>query len=581
MAITAGNKEFSEGWAPLFSSGHLHVLCVVLLCVAAVLRFSHLGDADFGLDEILHLHVAEQLLQGNPPALPSGFIYDRGLPFSYLVALAGSMGGFNEYTLRIPSAILGVLIILLVYWITTRWFSASAGLCAAFLTTFSPIEVAMSREVRMYTLFQILFLFLLFFFYEGFETSPPINRNKRLRYPHLAQWISALNIRPAFLVLAGIFSLLAWEVHRLIQTAVSGVIVYLFLMGVIALGVRKMNLSIRLKYIGTCLLMLIGALGVFLFFPQKIEELISVTSIAPAWKVDQAYNWHYYRWLLLDEYPLIFGGLTILLLFGLTKQPQLVLFISLSLLVPIIMHSAVFPQKSYRYILHVLPLMYMLAGVGFSELFSFLWKEGLKLNIGGYIPPKMWPLVVSGVLGVGMLGMLINMPWFMRTVKDYANGFNAPHVSDVQHHNWKTAMTYISQHQKEGEVIISGYPLLSRYYGATQPLYFMNDSYKINNIGYNLRNEDGQLIDYTSGSVVLLTLDEFMKVVNSHPSGWAVTYRWRDERFWEKPSQPGSLSGSFPDEVIRYLQDNHNWEEVPGAPHMALWRWRRDPVSSS
>ena len=107
-------------------------LCLIVLFMAATLRISHLGDADYGLDEIFHVYVSQELLKGNPPVLPSGYHYERGLPYSWVVATARYVGGFNEVALRMPSVVFGLFVIVLVYWMTSRWFSPLAGIVAAF-----------------------------------------------------------------------------------------------------------------------------------------------------------------------------------------------------------------------------------------------------------------------------------------------------------------------------------------------------------------------------------------------------------------------------------------------------------------
>ncbi len=555
-------------------------ICIVLLCLASILRLSHLGDKDFGFDEVLHVYVAQELVQGNPPVLPSGYVYDRGLSFSYLVGLAGFLGGFSEFTLRIPSAVFGVLVMLFVYWATTRWFSASAGVVAAFLTTFSPMEVALSREVRMYTLFQFLYLLTIFLFYEGFETSSG-QITSRERFYKARKWTVDRQIRPLFLLFSGGIFMLAWETHKLIQPGISGVLAYTLLMGGFGLLTKKLDFSVRMKYIGGSFLLILAGFVFYFLFPEKVQELIGTTQAVPPWYQERAGNWNYYRWQLLDEYPIIFGSLTVSLVFCFIKNLKLGLFLTLSFFVPVFLHSVFFPQKSYRYIFHVLPIMYIMAGVGFGSVFSFLWSEGLKLNAQEYVSEKVWKLLVVGFLGFAVLGMLLNMPWFMRTVKDFSNNFQSPHITDVQHHHWKNVMEYISSHQKEGDVIISSYPLLSSYYGETQTLYFMNDTYDSNNKHANIRNEHGDLLDYTYGAIVLRTLENFKEVVKANPSGWIVTYRWRDERYWNHEDRPIPIDGSLPKEVVQYLRENYQLEDVPNSNDMALWRWNHEKVSES
>ncbi len=552
----------------------------MLLCIAALLRFSYLGDADFGLDEILHATVAEQLIQGNPPVLPSGYVYDRSLSFSYFVAFAGLMGGISEYSLRLPAAIFGVLLVLFVYWVTARWFSASAGLVAAFLVTFSPIEVALSREVRMYTLLQLLFLLILFLFYEGFETSPHVKKRNG-SFSRISEWVANLQIRPIFLVGASLLFLLAWEIHKLIQPGIAGIFVYILVMGSGALFVGNLAAPKRLKYVGSALCLIVGAVVGSVLFPEKIEEFIATTQAVPPWYQERAGNWNFYRWQLLDEYPIVFGSLAIPVVFCFIRNAKLSLFLALSFIIPFILHSVFFPQKSYRYIHHILPIMYIIAGVGFGEVFSFLWSAGQKLNSGDYFSRRIWTVFVAGILSVAIVALLMNMPWFKRTVKDFSTHFQSPHFTDVQHHNWNNVMTYISEHQKEGDVMISSYPLLASYYGATQPLYFMNDAYDSNNQEANIRDAGGRLLDYTFGGIVLRTLEDFKHVIHDNHSGWIVTYRWRGEGSSRHRSRPIPIVGTFPHDVVMYLNEHFTLEPVPHSSDMAVWRWSRaDGISA-
>ncbi|MCA9471150.1 MAG: glycosyltransferase family 39 protein [Nitrospirales bacterium] len=550
-------------------------LCLSVLFIAVMLRVSHLGDADYGLDEIFHVYVAQELINGDPPILPSGFHYERGLPYSYLVAIAGSVGGFNETALRMPSVLFGVLVIALVYGFTARWYSAFAGLIAAFITTFSPIEVALSREVRMYTMLQFLFLLIAFLFYEGFETS------SSQHHPHpgralLKTWFVPYEVRPIFLLWAGLLFLLAWRVHALIQPAMSGIIAYMLVMAGMAVVMKGLPRPLRQKYMVSGLAVLLGGIVGSVLFPEKVAKLLAESHSIPLFYEERAYNWNYFRWELLDEYPIIFGTLTFSFLVCIVKQPKLGLFLGVVFVVPFLLHSLVFTFKTYRYIFHLLPLMYIAAAVGISACLSSVWSAGCRLNAKASVPSNLWTVIVAGTLGAAMMGMLINMPWFMRTVKDYSTDFQLPHFADVQHHHWKKAMAYIIQHQKEGDVIISASAIHTKYYGASQPLYAMNDVRLRLNMYRNLQDEYGNLIDYASGAVVLKDLEDVKRVLREHHSGWFMTYLWRRERFWNHPDRLIPVTGTFPDEVFRYLDGNLERKTIPGVPDIAVWRWSRE-----
>ena len=547
----------------------------VLLCIAAFLRFSHLGDADFGLDEILHMHVAAQLAEGKAPELPSGQYYTRSLLFSSLVSVAGTLGGFNEFVLRVPSVMLGILLVVLVYWLTARWFSAPAGVVAAFMATFSPIEVAHSREVRMYALFQCLYLLVLFFFYEGMNTAVR-SRSSNITMRRFQELCAMVHIRPLFLLASlGVF-FLALETQHLILPGLSGVVVYIFAMGSIGWLITRVSRVDCVKYSVISGLIIISCVSSVLMVPEVLDKIVQAVTKVPPWNKEIAQNWNYYRHILIDEYPIVFGTLAVSMAYCIAKKPGISLFVCLAFAVPFIIHSIVFQQKTYRYILYILPLMYMVAGFSIAEILKSLWIFGLNLNAEHYISPKIYRIILVGFLCMIIGGVVVNMPWFMRTLKDYARDFANPHVTDVQHHKWKNAMKYISERAASEDVIICSYPLLCRYYGVTQPLYFMNDAYIATNMAINRRNVQGELVDYTMGVIVLKTVEDFLRVIANHESGWVVTYRWRNDYFWTRPDRSPSLGGTLPKPVLDYLLQHYQLEAIPDAPYMAVWRWNHD-----
>lgn len=128
------------------------------------------------IDEFTSILAARAILQYGLPVLPSGLFYDHGLLFSYLAApwvglatgLDHSISPSSLFILaRLPSLIVGVATIPLLYWIGRRWVSPRAGLVAAALLAVSPEGMVWGGRARMYALAQLLALLMAFFGYEG------------------------------------------------------------------------------------------------------------------------------------------------------------------------------------------------------------------------------------------------------------------------------------------------------------------------------------------------------------------------------------------------------------------------------
>jgi hypothetical protein len=132
----------------------------------------------------------------------------------------------------------------------------------------------------------------------------------------------------------------------------------------------------------------------------------------------------------------------------------------------------------------------------------------------------------------------------------------------VRHFNWKKATELVSERAGPSDVIVSSRALLSKYYGARLPLFFLNNDDLSLMLEQNLRRGDGTLIEYTAGAELIVDLAGLRRVVAEHPAGWFVTERIRL-----------TSASSFPRDVVRFVEDHFQPEVVPGAPDMAVWRW--------
>lgn len=125
------------------------LLLVVVLGVAALVRFQGLGRTSLWYDEA----VSWSQSRGSLAELLSSVATDNYPPLHNMVLwLAMPLFGDGEAALRLPSAVFGLLAVLLMYllgkMICDRW----AGLLAAALLALSPFHIWYSTEARMYAL---------------------------------------------------------------------------------------------------------------------------------------------------------------------------------------------------------------------------------------------------------------------------------------------------------------------------------------------------------------------------------------------------------------------------------------------
>jgi 4-amino-4-deoxy-L-arabinose transferase-like glycosyltransferase len=114
------------------------LLIIVLLAFGGILLFYSLGGWDlWNPDEPRHAQIAKEMLQGEEwiiPHLNSKVYLDKPPLFFWLIAFtAKAIGGMNEFAARFPSALFGLLTLLLLFFLGKRLFNEKAGFFAALI----------------------------------------------------------------------------------------------------------------------------------------------------------------------------------------------------------------------------------------------------------------------------------------------------------------------------------------------------------------------------------------------------------------------------------------------------------------
>ncbi len=139
-------------------------ILVLALIWGAALRLYNIGEQSYWIDEAYSIAIAEAISQHGYPLLGSGEVIWRSSVYHYLLAVPVAVFGTSELSARILSIGIGVLTILLVGYISKKWFSPKVAIIVMVLMSFSYWEIAWSRQARMYILFQLLFWLAVFLF---------------------------------------------------------------------------------------------------------------------------------------------------------------------------------------------------------------------------------------------------------------------------------------------------------------------------------------------------------------------------------------------------------------------------------
>jgi 4-amino-4-deoxy-L-arabinose transferase-like glycosyltransferase len=149
---------------------------IPVLLLGFGIRLAYLLSSHPFMDEFTTVLAAREILRHGWPVLPSGLFYEHGLLFSYLDAPFVALGLALRSLLtddplflaaRLPSLVVGVVTIAVIYQVGRRWLSPGAGLLAALLLAVSPEGMVWAGRARMYALAQLLTLLLAYFVYHG------------------------------------------------------------------------------------------------------------------------------------------------------------------------------------------------------------------------------------------------------------------------------------------------------------------------------------------------------------------------------------------------------------------------------
>jgi len=130
---------------------------VVLIVVAAGLRFASIGSKSFWVDEAYSAFVASH----SPREIVTIVARDDAHPPVYYLALSAwsRMVGTDDAALRSLGAIASVLTVAGAWWLGRRLGGPALGILTASLTAVSPFQVLAAQEARMYALLGLLTVF--------------------------------------------------------------------------------------------------------------------------------------------------------------------------------------------------------------------------------------------------------------------------------------------------------------------------------------------------------------------------------------------------------------------------------------
>lgn len=396
------------------------LLLISIIIVAGFIRFHNLGEHSLWIDEGYSINAAQQTIENSYPILDSGNTYTNQYLATYIIAGSMKLFGFDAYnpwSARLPSAIVGTLMILLVFLVTKRLFSNSwIALAAAIFVAFLPWEIAWSRQARGYMLLQFFLL---------------------LSFDQLLAYIRSQKIT------ASLFAVLLMGIACLIHTmAIVFIPAFFFTLAVwLFLEKKKLNIITFIPF----LFFLVGGLAFVLMGNHHLT----------IYNYLELYNGFILQHYLITSILALLG--TIFILFN--KKTFIIGTCFLSIFVFTYLIIALLgPTVQLRYLVAFVPFLAIMIAYGVFIIPNTLIRNLKKIKkLSRNIPvKKIIPYISYGTPILVIIIMISCGTFSLKTVSKLE--------SDSPQPNFAAAYSYIATYKTNNDIIVSPYAHLSKIY---------------------------------------------------------------------------------------------------------------------
>ena len=488
-------------------------LLALILIGAFAARVYNLGKFSFWVDELYHVVAAQAVVETGDPVLPGyrGGAYTRAYPVTYATAVMFDWFGSGEAAARAPFLVLNMFFLLLAFFVTRRWFNVHLALIVTFVLAFSPHELRMGREVRMYGLLQLLYFCASALFFAGFELT-----GMRGKAVSVRSWRPP-GRRLMLLGSAAVLFLLAYRIQPLALNFGIALAAYCVVMLLWEIRGQGLRTAVRSRYALVLALMTVAGILIWLVAPGFVRKLLSMAQYRPEWATTGD-GYSYYSWFFNYYYT----GLTAIYVLGIAllirRFGKPGVFVLCSFVPLMAAHIWFFTGKvEMRYVFYILPFFFIGACVALEgalrRLLRFVtveWRRGSKV---------MATCLFAGILSAASL---FTWSWLSES-RDLLRWGYGP--------NWKTVAPSLHGLGEEC-VVMSPWPFHVAFYSGEFPDYILRKR----------QPEDGDegVVRLGDRSVTVRRVSdaaEFERLVDGHEDVCVITTDWAfdNEAYIEYP----------------------------------------------
>ena len=519
---------------PLPAALALTVICLLVL-IAFWARTHFLFAEIYYSDEFISMLAAKMVAERGFPVLPSGLIYDQGLPLSLAAGALTAVLGFREVIVRWPVLLVGILTVGVTYAAARRLFNSRLiAVLAAVLVALDPLSVVWSGRARGHALAHLMILLSLTTVWLGVFARP--RRATRLAFlaavvlAVVSHNVAALSVMPIGLLVA--VGAVRWRPTwmrepgvwvEVVAAGVAAAVVF----GVFSVGQIGSTVSLQDPYAGAPAPLGIEFLRGF-FLPglewSRFDDLIGYL-IRPGT-----------TWLL----PTLAVSLTISVTRWVRHRADLAdhafLFLVLYVGVLILEQGALLTRSWQRpYLLYVTAWSAFLLAGAFSLGRVVQWLSGQAVWLLSYLLRRGMPRNSESVGGRQIAGVASGWPSRLALVAVLALpalawGPETVRIGLVERGtgDYNTAFEFVRQHMRSEDRVMT-------FHTSAAYLYVGRCDYYANQVSAKVlddENEETMLVDRYTGSPLIDTVDRLNAVLAEGPL-WFVVDSSRLERRYE------------------------------------------------
>ena len=509
MRQDAENGSSAANGDSSFLVGATLVLCVL---TAGYLRLDGIGDWGYWTDELFHVFAARSYLDDGDFHIPwQQHEYTRAKLITLITALSFHLFGESEVAARTPFALINILFIVIAYPILKRLFSRNVALIFVIAMTFSSFAIGMSRECRMYTLFQLFYFLMAVSFFRAIE--PGKTESVERQGSFLAAQQRGLGVSWLFLLIALAFGAAAISVNTLAVIFVFVVLVYAAVMFGFECHAQNIGAAFRSRYslaIGTIVLagflyllgssdFLRGLLGIVGDRPAfkflNLDSMINLAFNRPVWMTTQQSNLQYYYSVFAESHPFLWAILPIGLFMAVFRYKKAGAFFAVAFITLFLLHSFVFiGRQSDRYVFYAAPFFVTIGAIGAETLFL-----GVRAIMLAHVKQsKGTTALLYGVIGLSVATLFI----FRYPNWDHRIEWFAPRFAD-----WKDLDRPVVE-AVQGSHSVTTDRLRFTYYFDQLPD----------------RVIEATDVNYGGGDVMIVVLDDLLSALDQHSEVYVVTH---------------------------------------------------------